>query len=166
MNIHWRRRRNELLERPRRQRVDATTTTLILTLIAGALATATSGLSVFVELNQLGPSVGSMLVFRRADAITELWRVHATIDDGSFSGTGRSCELSPAAMIAGHGSIVVEARRMTSPPVYRVHWAGQYTARDAGNCGAAADLVLSRSDLMRLADVTGGFDINLGKIGP
>jgi len=148
MNIHWRRRRSELLGRQRRQRVDDTTMTLLLTLIAGALATATSGLSVFAELNQLGPDVGSMLVFRRTDAITELWRVRATIDDDAFGAAGRTCELSPAAMMAGRGSIVVEARRMSSPPIYRVHWAGQYTARDAGTCGAVADLVPSVIDFM------------------
>jgi hypothetical protein len=69
-------------------------------------------------------------------------------------------------MVAGGGSLVVEARRMSSPPVYRVHWAGKYTSRDLHNCGASADLVVSRSDLMRLADVAGGFDSNFAMARP
>lgn len=66
----------------------------------------------------------------------------------------------------GGGSMVIEARRMSGPPTYRVHWAGKRTASDAADCGRAADLILSRSDLMRLADVAGGFNNNLRMVGP
>jgi hypothetical protein len=168
MRPHWRRRS---FSHPRRQRVDDAAKTLVLTLIAGALATATTGLSVFAQLNELGPIVGNILVFKRSEAMTDWWRVKATIDDRAFAtwqsgGAVRTCDLSPSAMVAGGGSLVVEARRMSSPPVYRVHWAGKYTSHGPSNCGTSADLVVSRSDLMRLADVAGGFDSNFGMATP
>ena len=168
MRLHWRRRP---FSHPRRQRVDETAKTLVLTLVAGALATATTGLSVFTQLNELGPIVGNILVFKRSEVMADWWRVKVTIDDRGFAtwqsgGAVKTCDLSPSAMVAGGGSLVVEARRMSSPPLYRVHWAGKYTSRGPNNCGASADLVVSRSDLMRLADVAGGFDSNFGMAKP
>ena len=168
MRLHWRRR---TFSPPRRPRVDDAAKTLVLTLIAGALATATTGLSVFSQLNELGPIVGNILVFKRSEVMADWWRVKATIDERAFAtwqggGVVRTCDLSPSAMVAGGGSLVVEARRMSSPPLYRVHWAGKYTSRGLDNCGASADLVVSRSDLMRLADVAGGFDSNFGMAKP
>ena len=168
MRLHWRRRS---YSQPRRQRVDDAAKTLVLTLVAGALATATTGLSVFAQLNELGPIVGNVLVFNRSDVMADWWRVKAAIDDRAFaswqSGTPvRTCNLRSSAMVAGGGSLVVEARRMSSPPVYRVHSAGKYTSHGLNNCGTSADLVVSRSDLMRLADVAGGFDSNFGMAKP
>lgn len=144
---------------------------MILTLIAGALATVATGISVFTQLNELGPNVGNMIVFRRTEAMSDWWRINASFDDQAPAtwqngATPRTCELSPSAMVASGGSLVVEARRMTSPPLYRVHWAGKYTSHSPTNCGSSADLVPSRSDLMRLADVAGGFDSNLGMLDP
>ena len=46
--------------------------------------------------------------------------------------------------------------------MYRVHWAGGRTELGAHDCGPAADLVLERAELMRLANVAGGFRL----IGP
>jgi hypothetical protein len=69
-------------------------------------------------------------------------------------------------MAQGGGSLVVEARRMSSPPLYRVHWAGLRTSDGSGDCGSAADLVLSRSDLQKLANAAGGFGAGPKTIGP
>ena len=68
MRLHWRRRS---YSQPRRQRVDDAAKTLVLTLVAGALATATTGLSVFAQLNELGPIVGNILVFKRSDVMAD-----------------------------------------------------------------------------------------------
>ena len=64
------------------------------------------------------------------------------------------------------GSLVVEARRLSRPPVYSVHWAGGNTDGGTDDCGTSADLVLERTELMRLANVAGGFNSGLRLIGP
>jgi hypothetical protein len=55
---------------------------------------------------------------------------------------------------------VVEGRQDVPSLRYRVHWAGsQTTAQPASNCGSSADLLVSRTDLQRLANAAGGFGI-------
>lgn len=171
MNIPWRRRRPELVGRPRRHRVDDAVWTMVLMLVAGTLLTATTALCAFTELEQFGPAVGSIIVFRSTAAMAEWWHVKVAVA-GSIDAAwpdgieGGSCVLSPSVMSSSGGSLLVEARHMTSPPVYRVHWAGRRTSQDVGDCGKSADIVLTRSDLMRLADVAGGFNTNLSMAGP
>jgi hypothetical protein len=160
MNIH--RRRRAQIGRPRRQRVDDTLWTLVLTLIAGALLTLTTAMSAFSELEQLGPSIGNIIVFRPLPNVTEWWHIEAKLADHP----GRTCILSPAVMAMTGGSLIIEARKLSSPPVYRVHWAGKHTGLGTADCGVSADLILSRSELMRLADVSGGFNSNLRMVGP
>lgn len=160
MNIH--RRRREPISRSRRAHADDTLWTVVLTLIAGALLALATGLCAFTELEQFGPSVGNIVVFRAVAGATEWWHIDAKI----AGAPGHGCVLSPAVMSAGGGSLIIEARRLSSPPVYHVHWAGRHTSSGASDCGASADLVLSRSDLMRLADVAGGFNANLRMIDP
>jgi len=160
MNIH--RRRRAQLGRPRRQRVDDELWTLLLTLIAGALLTLATGLCVFSELEQFGPSIGNIITFRAMPDATEWWHLEAKLTDHP----GQTCVLSPAVMGTTGGSLIIEARLLSSPPIYYVHWAGTHTGRGRTDCGASADIILSRSDLMRLADVAGGFNTNLRMVGP
>ena len=171
MNAHWRRRRRDGTGRPRRQSADAPLGTVILTLTAGALLTLTTGLAAMMELEQFGPSVGGIIVFRPDTAATERWSLDAAIAEPARLGlpwetSGRHCVLSPNVMAVFGGSLVVEARRLTRPPVYRVHWAGGHTDAAPHDCGTAADLVLERTELMRLANVAGGFNSGLRLIGP
>jgi hypothetical protein len=160
MNIH--RRRRAQIGRPRRQRVDDALWSWVLTLIAGALLVVTTALSAFSELEQLGPSIGSIIVFRQMPNPTEWWHIEAKLTDHP----GQTCILSPAVMGTTGGSLIVEARQLSTPPVYHVHWGGKHTGRGAADCGVSADIILSRSDLMRLADVAGGFNTNLRMVGP
>jgi hypothetical protein len=160
MNIH--RRRREPMSRPRRAHADDTLWTVVLTLVAGALLALATGLCAFTELEQFGPSLGNIVVFHPTAGATEWWHIEAKIADAP----GRSCVMSPAVMGIEGGSLIIEARQLSSPPVYRVHWAGRRTSTGASDCGTSADLVLSRSDLMRLADVAGGFNSHLRMIGP
>lgn len=167
MNIHRRRREHEHLGRPRRHRADDTLWTMVLMLISGGLLALTTGLCAFSELEQFGPSVGSIIVFRSIASSSDWWHITAKIAGvWPKDRMVRSCILSPATMATGGGSLIIEARQLSSPPVYRVHWAGKHTSQGAGDCGVAADLALSRSDLMRLADVAGGFNTNLRMVGP
>jgi hypothetical protein len=117
-----------------------------------------------LELERYGPDVGAIVVFRPSAQSKDMWRITASVDD--TAGAALSCTLSPTAMAVGGGSLVVEARRMSSPPIYRVHWAGQSTSDDSGNCGRQADLVLSRSDLQKLANTAGGYGIGPKAMGP
>jgi hypothetical protein len=171
MNTHWRRRRREVAGRPDRRSTDASLSTVILTLIAGALLTVTTGMAAMIALEEFGPAVGGMIVFRPDSAATERWSVSATVVEAARPGVpggvaGRRCVLSPNVMAVHGGSLVVEARRLSRPPVFRVHWTGGHTDGGPGDCGTTVDLVLERTELMRLANVAGGFSSGLRLIGP
>lgn len=171
MNAHWRRKRRDVAGRPQQRSDDASLGTVILALAAGALLTVTTGLAAMVELEQFGPSVGGIIVFKPDVAATERWSVSATMVEAARLGLpgetgGRRCILSPNVMANHGGSLVVEARRLSRPPVYRVHWGGGHTDTGPSDCGTMADLVLERTELMRLANVAGGFSSGLRLIGP
>jgi hypothetical protein len=57
------------------------------------------------------------------------------------------------------GSLIVEGRQDEPTLQYLVHWAGSVTARTTGNCGTSANLMVSRTDLQRLANSAGGFGV-------
>jgi len=171
MNTQWHRRRRALLEHPAQQGADASLLTPILMLVAGALLTVTSGLWVMLQLEQFGPSVGGIIVFKPAVTATDRWSVRvSTIEPAHVvlpAATGtRTCSLSPSMMGARGGSLVIEARRLSRPPLYRVHWSGGPTDEPAMDCGTNADLLLTRTELMRLANVAGGFNGGIRLIGP
>jgi hypothetical protein len=171
MNAHWRRRRRDAAGPTNRRSAEVSLVTVVLTLVAGALLTVTTGLAAMMELEQFGPSVGGVIVFRPDTAAAERWSVSATLAEPTRAGVpdgtvGRRCVLSPAVMALRGGSLVIEARRMSRPPVFRVHWSGGPTDGGAGDCGTTADLVLERTELMRLANVAGGLSSGLRLIGP
>jgi hypothetical protein len=171
MSADWRRWRRDVTDRAAQQPTAETSLgTAILALIAGALLTVTTGLAAMKELEQFGPKVGSIIVLRPNLSPAERWSVSATIADPTRPGVAdvgsRRCLLSPSVMAARGGSIVVEARQLTRPPTYRVHWAGGHTDHGDSDCGARADLLLERAELMRLANVAGGFSTGMRLIGP
>jgi hypothetical protein len=142
-----------------------------LTVVATVLLTACLGSMAMMELEQFGPQVGAIVVFKPGTERLDLWHVSASAaDDIAPDPTGgaiiRACTLAPSTMAEGGGSLVVEARRMSSPPIYRVHWAGLRTSNGSDNCGKEADLILSRTDLQKLANTAGGFGIGPKTIGP
>jgi hypothetical protein len=170
MNTPWRRRR-EAVQRPQRPAADHSLTTAILTLTAGALLTLTTGLMVMQQLEQFGPAIGGIIVFKPDAMGAGHWAVKAAIVEPTPSGASveagaRYCMLSPSLMTMRGGSLVIEARRMSRPPVFRVHWAGGPTDTGTSDCGIVADLVLERTELMRLANAAGGFTSGLRLIGP
>ena len=171
MNAHWRRRRPDAAGPTDRRSTEISLGTVVLTLVAGALLTVTTGLAAMMELEQFGPAVGGVIVFRPDTTATERWSVSATVAEPMRAGlpdddVGRRCVLSPSVMAVHGGSLVIEARRMSRPPVFRVHWSGGRTDGGPDDCGTSADLVLERTELMRLANVAGGFSSGLRLIGP
>jgi len=167
----WLRRWRESARRPRRQSGDASLTTVILGLAVGVLITVTTGLWCMRELEGFGSPVGGIIVFKPDPIASEHWVVDAVRLERGFVGwphTGRGphCVLSPGVMVRAGGSLVIEARQMSHPPEFRVHWAGGHTENGPRDCGVAADLQLQRTDLMRLVNAAGGFIGGLRLIGP
>jgi hypothetical protein len=61
------------------------------------------------------------------------------------------CVLDLSILRRSGGSLIVE-RQVTKPAGrFQVHWAGERTAADTGNCGKSADLILDRRELDILA---------------
>jgi hypothetical protein len=169
MNTH--RRRRDIVGHPRRRRVDDAHGSYLLMLAAGTLLMATTGLWALAQLEQFGPSVGAVIVFKPSAMTTDWWHIKAAVGDPThvdrLDGVAdRRCALSPGVMMEDGGSLVIEARRLSRPPVYRVHWIGGHTSHGDADCGATADLILTRTELMRLANVAGGFDGGLRLIAP
>jgi hypothetical protein len=49
---------------------------------------------------------------------------------------------------------------VTEPSLqYTVHWAGARTSKQGPNCGSDANVMVSRTDLQRLANAAGGFGV-------
>ncbi len=106
-----------------------------------------------------GPSVGDVIVFQPpATPVSndgmQRNELSATIVDGSDRHT---CSLNPATMLNEGGSMLVEQSATTGRALMRVHWAGHHTNKGAGDCGASADLLIARNDLLDLAGAAGGF---------
>ncbi len=139
-----------------------------LTLVVSVLLTACLGIMFLQQLADFDPAVGAIVAFKSGAQSMELWQIDVTSvrSDPAGPPISRVCVLSPASMANGGGSLVVEARQMSSPPIYRVHWAGAHTSNVGNDCGTAADLIISRADLQKLANTAGGFGVSPKLIGP
>jgi hypothetical protein len=124
-------------------------------------------LSLFICLVNLsrivqdGPEVGEILVFQpRAtprdwpSSIVVASRAHANAPEADQMSV---CVLSPA-VITG-GSLVIEAKETTQPPLYRVHWSGSRTDLGSRDCGTSVDLTIPLASLRVLANSAGGFSV-------
>jgi hypothetical protein len=131
--------------------------------VVAAMAIMVTGcLSTFLvlQLDEFRPKVGDIVAFKPASQDTDMWQM--TIPATVVSGMGSAladCALDPNVMAETGGSLVVEGRQEDPSLQYRVHWAGSKTAGPTGNCGASADLLVSRTDLQRLANAAGGFGV-------
>ena len=110
----------------------------------------------FAGAAQIGPDTGEIIVFnpamgKRAWSQPPVQAVNIV--------TGRSCGLHPSAMTANGGSFVIEAKEMSLPPVYQIHWSGGHTDYGSADCGLSADLRLPLASLRALATVAGGYGV-------
>ncbi len=74
------------------------------------------------------------------------------------------CVLDLATIRQSGGSLVIESRLTGEGSNYRLHWAGQRTTADSGDCGHSADLIVDRSDLDSLALAAGGYGVGRKRV--
>jgi hypothetical protein len=135
--------------------------TILTYLIAFALCLITCLLS-FSEMSQAGPDVGEIVTFNPQDG-PKRWDqpgIHAQL--ASAAALRQGCELMPSVIADAGGSFVIEAKLLSRPPVFLVHWSGGRTATGAQNCGQSADLTLPLIQLRALANIAGGFGVEHG----
>jgi len=104
---------------------------------------------------EMEPGVGDIAEFVPGHAAQDLVPVTVTARDGA-----RSCVLASDVIAQDGGSLVVVARETAHEPAYVVHWVGARTNIGTTDCGASADLVVSKRDLLSLAGIAGGFGLH------
>ncbi len=112
-----------------------------------------------LQLDVFRPKVGDIIAFRPGSQDIDMWQmtVPAAVVEG-MTPTARSCSMNPNVIATDGGSLVVEAQRETPFLGYQIHWSGSHTDRTA-DCGPQADLLVSPTDLQRLANAAGGFGV-------
>lgn len=126
----------------------------------GIMVTGCLSTFLVLQLDEFRPKVGDIVAFKPGSADPDMWQM--TIPARLVSATAlpqAACTLDPNVMADKGGSLIVEGREDAPSIEYQVHWAGSQTARTAGNCGRSADLLVSRTDLQRLANAAGGFGV-------
>ncbi len=151
------------MRRPDQQKSDRRDATLAVWAPAlaamGIMLTGFLGTLMVLELDAFRPRVGDIVVFQPNSQASDVWQLEVPATGVAGRKGADTCILNPTVMATGGGSLVVEARRDTSPPVYRLHWAGKQTQGGPDDCGATADLSVTRTDLQKLANAAGGFGV-------
>jgi hypothetical protein len=122
---------------------------------------ATGCLSTFLvlQLDEFRPKVGDIVAFKPGTQDTDMWEMNIPATLVSSTGSPiAACSLDPNVIAEQGGSLVVESLRSQPTVQYRLHWAGAETAR-SGDCGASANILVSRTNLQRLANAAGGFGV-------
>jgi hypothetical protein len=122
----------------------------------------TGCLSTFLvlQLDAFRPKVGDIVAFKPGSQDTDMWQMVIPATVVSPIGSMQAeCSLDPNVMAENGGSLVVEAVRDRPSLQYRIHWAGSATAKTTGDCGGSANLLVSRTNLQRLANAAGGFGV-------
>jgi hypothetical protein len=136
---------------------DASGLTTILTILASALSLFVCLMS-FSQVAQIGPDVGEIVSFdpRNGPRYWSQPGIPALAPSGHHGQT-RNCILMPSVMTQYGGSLVIEAKELSHPPTFQVHWSGSRTAIGALDCGRSADVTLQLGQLRALANVAGGY---------
>ena len=97
----------------------------------------------------LGPRIGDIIKFDPSKKISP--DLQEPITTASIGGvTTVSCVLDPRIMLASGGSLVINAKQSKPNGTFRVDWAGTRTSDSQRDCGANAELLLSKSDIVTL----------------
>ena len=132
--------------------------TVLLGLVAIALAGMAGTIGLINQVNELGPTVGDIVAFDPLDQMARdmTMRIDAIRAD---SRAGATCVLDVRAMHASGGSLIVEAREPGPGFGYRVHWAGARSSDGPQDCGSSAELLVKRMDVESLALAAGGYGV-------
>jgi hypothetical protein len=135
--------------------------TVVLGMVAIALAGMVGTIGLIREVGTLGPRVGDIVAFDPQDWISRDIKSHVTAVPADRIGI--ACDMDVQAMHAGGGSIIIESRRPETGSAIRIHWAGMRTATDATNCGSSTDLMVDQDDMEILALAAGGYGPSAAK---
>ncbi len=105
--------------------------------------------------NELGPQLGELITFdptRPASSDTHAGITALRLGDASAV----PCVLDVRVMLASGGSLLIDATPFDPTRPVRAHWIGARTSDGATDCGTAADLLLSRSDIGALTFAANG----------
>ena len=113
-----------------------------------------------LQLDEFRPKLGDIVAFKPGSQDTDMWQMAIPATQVSTAGSPLAeCSLDPNAMAEAGGSLVVEGLQSRPSLQYRIHWSGSATSKSRDNCGESADLLISRTDLQRLANAAGGFGV-------
>ena len=146
---------------PRHESRTPASITAWLPVLAAVAVMVTGCLSTFLvlQLDEFRPKVGDIVAFRPGSEDSDMWQMTVPAKMVNPAATASpTCALDPNVMATDGGSLVVEQRQETPVLGYQIHWAGQHTDKNA-DCGADAELMVSRTDLQRLANAAGGFGV-------
>jgi hypothetical protein len=107
----------------------------------------------------LAPQIGDIISFKHERSIGPNAQERITARRVGRAPAVR-CTLDERVLRASGGSIVIEALQSLPQPTYRVHWAGAHTSDGEADCGAVADLVLSRIEIVALMNAARGLTID------
>lgn len=125
----------------------------ILPVMLGAVfvLTAETAVDAFANFSHAAPRVGDMMSFAASQ--------EAPTDPGVRLMVSRpdrlGCVLDLDVIRRAGGSLVVEGKTVASDSSFLVHWAGERTTADAGDCGSNTDLVVDAGALDTLAMAAG-----------
>jgi hypothetical protein len=107
-----------------------------------------------VELARATPHVGDILAFVPSTIVLGEEDTRLLVHQQDQFG----CVLDLNVLRRSGGSLIVETE-IDGAKNFRVHWAGERTSADTGNCGSDADLVVDHRELSILALSAGGYGI-------
>jgi hypothetical protein len=135
---------------------------VLLSVVAIALAGMVGTLGLIQQVGELGPKVGDIVVFDPLAAMSRDMRASLTAMSANGQ-PGVACVMDVRTIHANGGSVIIEAREPRADFGYRVHWAGARSSDDGTNCGSAADLFMNLEDIGVLAMAAGGYGVPVGK---
>jgi hypothetical protein len=125
----------------------------------GIMVTGCLSTFLVLQLDEFRPKIGDIVAFKPGSQDTDMWQMTIPAKVISAAGSPVSdCALDPNVIAQEGGSLVVEGLQDQPSLQYRIHWAGAETAQP-NSCGATANLLVSRTDLQRLANAAGGFGV-------
>jgi hypothetical protein len=143
-------------ERPMRTTNDRIARALLPVLTgAGCMVTMLIAMNAITELSHSRPRIGDIVAF----TATQEEPVEGDTRMGARRPDQFGCALDLNTLRHSGGSLFVEGELPRAPGSFRVHWGGERTSTDTGNCGANADLILEAHELDILASVAGGYGV-------